>query len=132
MYHLLESPESVHIIGQTWIVSDYLTTGVPAVLAPFSQCIDFKIRAPERFILGYGPDPRNPKAVDLLHSGILNYDVKICGEIKYRRYTIALMQLTCFVMLENRVFRLYYILITPIQQNKIIFSVWSTTHFFKN
>lgn len=79
-----ETPESEHIIGQTWIVSDYLTTGGSPVPAPFSQCIDFKMRAPERFILGYGPDPRNPKAIDLLHSGIMNFDVKICGEIKYR------------------------------------------------
>ena len=79
-----ETPENEHIIGQTWLVSDYLSTGGEPVPAPFSQCIEYKMRAPERFILGYGPDPRNPKAIDLLRSGILNFDVKICGEIKYR------------------------------------------------
>jgi predicted TIM-barrel fold metal-dependent hydrolase len=79
-----ETPMSEHIIGQTWIVSDYLTPGASPVPAPFSQCIDFKMRAPERFILGYGPDPRDPRAIDQLHSAILNFDTKICGEIKYR------------------------------------------------
>ena len=36
-----ETPESEHIIGQTWIVSDYMTTGGPPVPAPFSQCVHF-------------------------------------------------------------------------------------------
>ena len=51
---------------------------------PFSRCWDFYQRAPERFILGYAPDPRKPDAVQKLRAAISDYHVQVCGEVKYR------------------------------------------------
>lgn len=50
----------------------------------FARCLHYKERAPERFILGYAPDPRRPEAIDLLHSAIEIYHVKVYGELKLR------------------------------------------------
>ncbi|MBE6912862.1 MAG: hypothetical protein E7473_10090, partial [Ruminococcaceae bacterium] len=33
---------------------------------PFERCLNYKERAPERFVLGYAPDPRRPDAIDRL------------------------------------------------------------------
>lgn len=52
--------------------------------APFSLCVDYKQRAPERFILGYAPDPRRPEAIQLLRAALKLYDVRTCGEVKLR------------------------------------------------
>ncbi len=51
---------------------------------PFERCLNYKERAPERFVLGYAPDPRRPDAIDRLNSAIDMYDVKIYGELKIR------------------------------------------------
>ncbi len=51
---------------------------------PFERCLSYKERAPERFVLGYAPDPRRPDAIDRLNSAIDMYDVKIYGELKIR------------------------------------------------
>ncbi len=51
---------------------------------PFSRCVSYKERAPRRFVLGYCPDPRDPKAIDRLKSAVATYDVKVCGELKLR------------------------------------------------
>lgn len=51
---------------------------------PFDRCYDAAINAPDRFILGYAPDPRVPGAVYRLQSAIDTYGVKMCGEIKLR------------------------------------------------
>ncbi len=41
-------------------------------------------RYPDRFVLGYCPDPRVGNAPDLLRAAVSMYDVKVCGEWKYR------------------------------------------------
>lgn len=54
------------------------------VSIPFSRCISYAERAPEKFILGYCPDPRIPRACDQLRAAHAIYDVKVCGECKFR------------------------------------------------
>ena len=51
---------------------------------PFSRCLSYKERAPERFVLGYMPDPRRPGAVDRLVAAKRIYGVQVCGELKLR------------------------------------------------
>ncbi|MDD3926314.1 MAG: amidohydrolase family protein [bacterium] len=51
---------------------------------PFARCLSYKERTPERFILGYAPDPRRPEAIDKLSAYIEIYGVQVCGELKLR------------------------------------------------
>lgn len=51
---------------------------------PFSECLEYYEKFPERFILGYAPDPRQPEAITKLKDAVKNYGVKICGEVKIR------------------------------------------------
>ncbi|HBG75729.1 MAG TPA: hypothetical protein DDW86_02080 [Clostridiales bacterium] len=51
---------------------------------PFSRCLSYYERAPEKFILGYAPDPRRPEAIDQLQAAVSIYGVRVCGEIKLR------------------------------------------------
>lgn len=51
---------------------------------PFARCISYIERAPERFILGFAPDPRRPEAVDRLKAAVEIYGVRVCGELKLR------------------------------------------------
>ncbi len=51
---------------------------------PFERCLSYVERCPERFVLGYAPDPRKPDAIDKLAAAISIYDVKVCGELKLR------------------------------------------------
>jgi predicted TIM-barrel fold metal-dependent hydrolase len=51
---------------------------------PFSRCLDYKQRAPDRFVLGYAPDPRRPDAIDQLEAAIAIHDVQLYGELKLR------------------------------------------------
>lgn len=51
---------------------------------PFSRCISYKERAPERFILGYCPDPRLPDACGKLKAAHDIYGARVCGELKCR------------------------------------------------
>ena len=51
---------------------------------PFSYCLEFARRAPDRFILGYAPDPRKADAIDKLDFAVNTYGVRICGELKLR------------------------------------------------
>lgn len=50
----------------------------------FQRCLSYIERAPERFILGYCPDPRHPDAIHKLQCAIDLYGVKVCGELKVR------------------------------------------------
>lgn len=50
----------------------------------FSRCLSYVERAPEKFILGYAPDPRRPDAIDSLRAAVEIYGVKVCGELKLR------------------------------------------------
>lgn len=50
----------------------------------FRRCVDFYEKAPDRFFLGYCPDPRKPDAIDRLLYAIKTYGINICGELKLR------------------------------------------------
>ncbi len=51
---------------------------------PFEYCIKYKEKAPDRFILGYAPDPRRPDAIDRMKAAVSIYGVKVYGEMKMR------------------------------------------------
>ena len=51
---------------------------------PFERCVSYIERAPERFILGYAPDPRLPNACARLKAANSIYGAKVCGEVKCR------------------------------------------------
>jgi predicted TIM-barrel fold metal-dependent hydrolase len=51
---------------------------------PFAIVLEYAQKEPERFILGYAPDPRNPAAQDYLEAAIELYNVKTYGEWKFR------------------------------------------------
>lgn len=51
---------------------------------PFTTCLAYKQAAPERFVLGYTPDPRRPEAIDQLEAAIEIHGVQVCGELKLR------------------------------------------------
>lgn len=51
---------------------------------PFERCVEYKRFAPDRFLLGFCPDPREPNAIDRLKAIISLYDISICGELKLR------------------------------------------------
>ena len=51
---------------------------------PFEYCVKYKEKAPDRFILGYAPDPRRPDAIDRMKAAVSIYDVKVYGEMKMR------------------------------------------------
>lgn len=92
----LKNMEKYHI-DKTWLLSweapadeydpnyIYCTPEVgPRGPIPFTRCISYAERAPEKFVLGYCPDPRKPEAIDRLRSAIEIYGVKVCGELKLR------------------------------------------------
>ena len=58
-------------------------TGNQTVI-PFQNCIAYKNAFPERFIIGYAPDPRDPAACRKLQAAHSIYGAKICGEVKFR------------------------------------------------
>ena len=51
---------------------------------PFERCLSYVERAPDKFILGYTPDPRRPEAIDQLEAAIDIYGVRIYGELILR------------------------------------------------
>lgn len=51
---------------------------------PFSRCLAYKERAPDKFVLCYAPDPRRPDAIDQLDAAIEIHGVQVYGEIKLR------------------------------------------------
>ena len=84
-------------IDKTWLLSwespvdeyDPISVKVTPDYGPhgpvsFSRCVAYAERAPERFILGYAPDPRKPEAIDRLKAAVDLYGVKVCGELKLR------------------------------------------------
>lgn len=48
------------------------------------RCVSYCERAPERFVLGYAPDPRVPGACDRLRAAHHIHNARICGELKLR------------------------------------------------
>ena len=51
---------------------------------PFERCVSYKEKAPDRFLLGYAPDPRKPDSISRLKAAIEMYDISMCGELKLR------------------------------------------------
>ncbi len=51
---------------------------------PFKRCVEYKEKAPDRFLLGFCPDPREPDAIERLRAVTDLYDISICGELKLR------------------------------------------------
>lgn len=51
---------------------------------PFEYALRYTEKYPDRFILGYAPDPRRPDAIDRLDAAVNIYNVKIYGELKVR------------------------------------------------
>lgn len=90
-----------HGIEKTWLLSwecpvdEYnqsSNSSLPSCLSgekdngpiPFSRCLAYHDRAPERFVLGYAPDPRRPDGLDRLKAAVEIYGVRVCGELKLR------------------------------------------------
>lgn len=85
-----------HHIDWMWLLSweapedewDPIYHGVllagPGGPIPFSRCLQYKEAAPDRFVLGYAPDPRRPEAVDRMRAAIDIHGVQIYGELKLR------------------------------------------------
>jgi len=85
-------------IDKTWILTweapqdewdpSYNSCGVKPEGAigpmPFSRCLAYMEKAPDKFILGYAPDPRRPEAIDQLQAAIDIYGVRVYGELKLR------------------------------------------------
>ena len=51
---------------------------------PFELCLAYKQKAPDRFVLGYAPDPRKPGAIERLKAMKAIHDVRVYGEVKLR------------------------------------------------
>lgn len=51
---------------------------------PLERGLAFKDRYPDRFSVGFAPDPRRPDAIDNLEAAIALYDIRVCGEVKLR------------------------------------------------
>jgi predicted TIM-barrel fold metal-dependent hydrolase len=85
-----------HNIDRTWLLSwecpeneydpayNHVSVKYPRGPIPFSQCLRYKERAPDRFVLGYAPDPRRPDAIDQLQAAVSVYGVQVYGELKLR------------------------------------------------
>ncbi len=75
-----ETPESECNPEVSWCVSRQ----TPLAAVPLDATLEYIREAPERFTLGYAPDPRDPYAVNRLKAAVNSFDVKICGEVKLR------------------------------------------------
>lgn len=85
-----------HGIDRTWLLSweapddewDPVYGGVflasPGGPIPFAHCLEYQLAAPDRFVLGYAPDPRRPGAIDRLRAAIDLHGVQVYGELKLR------------------------------------------------
>ncbi|MBQ8685603.1 MAG: amidohydrolase family protein [Clostridia bacterium] len=51
---------------------------------PFERCVPYYEKHPDKFILGYAPDPHDPLALEKLTYAMKAYGVRVCGELKYR------------------------------------------------
>ncbi len=75
-----ETPEDEYDPHYLYVTPDRTSDGPVS----FKRCIAYKEKAPDRFILGYSPDPRQADAIDKLKFAIDAYDVRVCGELKLR------------------------------------------------
>ena len=88
-----------HNIDVTWVLTwecppnefhpDYINFIPPGTDTaegpiPFRRCLSYVERAPEKFVLGYAPDPRRPDAIDRLAAAVDIFGVRVYGELKVR------------------------------------------------
>ena len=76
-----ESPEDEYDPCYLNVISPLRSCSGPI---PIENCIPYVERAPEKFILGFAPDPRKPDAMKRLEASISLYGVKVFGELKLR------------------------------------------------
>jgi predicted TIM-barrel fold metal-dependent hydrolase len=75
-----ESPREEYVAHTNYSIPDLGPWGP----APFARCLAYAERAPEKFWLGYAPDPRRQGALEQLQAAVEVYGVKIYGEMKLR------------------------------------------------
>ncbi|NLZ69761.1 MAG: amidohydrolase family protein [Clostridiaceae bacterium] len=86
-------------IDKTWLLSwecpnhEYESNYIHAIPNPgpdgpisFARCLSYAERCPDRFVLGYAPDPRQPFAVQKLRAAVEIFGVRVCGEVKLRMF----------------------------------------------
>lgn len=75
-----ESPQDEYSPAYNANVPDHDATG------PIShkRCVEYAKRHPDKFVIGYAPDPRRPDAIDKLQAAIELYGVRVYGELKLR------------------------------------------------
>lgn len=54
------------------------------IMCPFENVLRLHEKYPDRFIMGFAPDPRDPAALKRLKYAVEYYGVKTCGEFKFR------------------------------------------------
>lgn len=79
-----ETPYGDYDPATAYVLPSGILGGERSVPIPFSLCLDYKRKAPDRFVLGYAPDPHRPDAVMALRSAVDMYGVQVCGEVKFR------------------------------------------------
>lgn len=80
-----ETPRGEYNEGYANVIcGELFDTSENAVPVPFARCLEYKTKAPDRFVLGYAPDPRKEGAVMKLKAAVEIYGVQVCGELKYR------------------------------------------------
>lgn len=75
----LETPEH-----ETWPGYYSSAFGTEQAAIPFENCLHYVAKEPDKFVLGYAPDPRKPYAIGRLEAAIEMYGVRVCGEIMLR------------------------------------------------
>ena len=84
-------------IDRTWLLSweapqdEYDPVYKPLIPDPgpegpiaFRSCLNFVSQVPDRFVLGYAPDPRRPDALARLADAVRTHRVRVYGELKLR------------------------------------------------
>ncbi|MHC4871181.1 MAG: amidohydrolase family protein [Planctomycetota bacterium] len=79
-----ESPMDEVCLAFSKSVNGYIFNNKENGPIAFDRCLSYIERAPERFVLGYCPDPRRPEAIDKLKAAVDIYGVRVCGELKVR------------------------------------------------
>ena len=91
----LENMAACHI-DKTWLLSwespadeydpeyNHTSLGDSSGPVPFARCLRYAERAPDKFVLGYAPDPRRPDAIDRLQAAIEICGLRVYGELKLR------------------------------------------------
>lgn len=76
-----ESP--MHEVSPVYHCTNLTGSSYPGPIT-LERCLSYVERAPERFVLGFCPDPRLPESLDRLKNAVTMYGVRICGEMKMR------------------------------------------------